>query len=447
MRAKILKALTGLRHNYWFWPSLLTLVAIVLGSVLPLVDGRVGTGWMEATGFGRPVQVDGARAILTTIAGAVLGVAGVSFSITIVAVSFASGNYGPRLIGNFMRDRINQVVLGIFVATFVYAISVLSTVHAASDGQSAQLAAFVPQIALMVALALTLISIGALIVFIHHVPESIDIMNLVAEVGMALRARVSAVLDEAGEMEKSPHGPWQDGADDGARALYAPLSGYVQQVDVTYLADEAKEAGVQVRAIAPPGTFVVKGEAVLLARPAHKVDTALGERLCAGVVVGAQRSDVQDIAFLADQLVEVLARALSPGVNDPFTAMTCLDWMRSALTAFVDEETPQRADDSAIVIHRMLTLQTMVQRTFQRARPYVATDRNTAIHAMGALGRLVHAAKREDDVAVLTREMERLADAVLAVFEDADTRRTITDLAKGQAADTASGRPRVPVGA
>lgn len=438
MRAKILKALTGLRHNYWFWPSLLTLIAIVLGSILPLVDGRLGTGWMEATGFGRPVQVDGARAILTTIAGAVLGVAGVSFSITIVAVSFASGNYGPRLIGNFMRDRINQVVLGIFVATFVYAITVLSTVHAASDGQSAELAAFVPQIALMVALALTLISIGALIAFIHHVPESIDIMNLVAEVGMALRTRVSAEFEEKEEAHKSDLGSWPEGEDDGAKVLRAPLSGYVQQVDVAYLRELAREGGVQVRAVASPGTFVVKGEAVLLARPAEKVDEDFGKRLCAGVVVGAQRSDVQDTAFLADQLVEVLARALSPGVNDPFTAMTCLDWMRSALTVFLQQDTQLRMQEDADVIHRVLTLQTMVERTFQRARPYVATDRNTAIHAMSALDTMVRFAERPDEAAVLTREMERLAEAVLNVFEDADTRRAITDLAKVQSADTAA---------
>ncbi|MEO1105513.1 MAG: DUF2254 family protein, partial [Pseudomonadota bacterium] len=153
---------------------------------------------------------------------------------------------------------------------------------------------------------------------------------------------------------------------------------------------------------------------------------------------GAQRSDVQDTAFLADQLVEVLARALSPGVNDPFTAMTCLDWMRSALTVFLQQDTQLRMQEDADVIHRVLTLQTMVERTFQRARPYVATDRNTAIHAMSALDTMVRFAERPDEAAVLTREMERLAEAVLNVFEDADTRRAITDLARVQAADTAA---------
>ncbi len=106
MHAFIFRNLAQLRQNYWFWPSLLTAVAFVLGLVLPYIDQALGAGWMHAVPFLRPTGVDGARAILTTLAGATLGVAGVAFSITIVAVNFASSNYGPRLIGNFMGDRI-----------------------------------------------------------------------------------------------------------------------------------------------------------------------------------------------------------------------------------------------------------------------------------------------------------------------------------------------------
>ena len=160
-----------LRQNYWFWPSTMTFAAVLLGFCLPYLDARFGSDWIQSVSFMRATQVDGARAILTTLAGATLGVAGVAFSVTIVAVSFASSNYGPRLIGNFMGDRTNQIVLGIFVATFVYCITVLSTVHARLELDQSTQEAFVPQVSILFALALTLAAVGALIGYIHHIPE------------------------------------------------------------------------------------------------------------------------------------------------------------------------------------------------------------------------------------------------------------------------------------
>lgn len=189
---KILK----LRHNYWFWPSAMTFGAVLLGLVLPYLDARLGSEWIESVGGIRAMGADGARAILTTLAGSTLGVVGVAFSVTIVAVSFASANYGPRLIGNFMGDRKNQIILGIFIATFVYCITVLSTVHAGTDVSGTTRDAFVPQLSILLALFLTLLAVGALITYIHHIPESLNIMNLTADVGAKLQRSVIEMLDK-----------------------------------------------------------------------------------------------------------------------------------------------------------------------------------------------------------------------------------------------------------
>ena len=183
--------LSSLRRTYWFWPSAMTAGAVVLGFALPLLDATLGADWTRSVGFVRATQVDGARAILTTLAGAALGVAGVAFSITIVAVSFASANFGPRLIGNFMADRTNQIILGVFVATFVYCITVLSTVHDRVELEEDVLQAFVPQISTLFAVLLTLASVGALIHYIHHIPESINVMNLTASLGRSCARRSS----------------------------------------------------------------------------------------------------------------------------------------------------------------------------------------------------------------------------------------------------------------
>ena len=201
--------------------------------------------------------------MLTTLAGAILGVAGVAFSITIVAVNFASSNYGPRLIGNFMRDKTNQAVLGIFVSTFVYCITVLSTVHAQREAAEQTFQAFVPQISVLFAIFLALVSVGALIGYIHHVPESINIMNLIAGIGRKLRQSIVSLLDqeEARENEERTDthvSAWQTGpADrDGEVSVRTDAAGYLQQLDIEGLDQLASEHELQIVINRTPGDFL-----------------------------------------------------------------------------------------------------------------------------------------------------------------------------------------------
>ena len=152
----IFRRFAEFRRNSRFWPGAMTFAALLLGFLLPRLDAALGTGWLWSVGFIRPTRVDGARAILTTLAGATLGEAGVAFSLTMVAVSLASSNCGLRLIGNFMADRTNRIVPGVFVATFVCGITVLSTVHARRELGDTTREAFVPQLSVWFALLLTL---------------------------------------------------------------------------------------------------------------------------------------------------------------------------------------------------------------------------------------------------------------------------------------------------
>lgn len=181
MQPRLLKFLENVRSSYWFVPTLMALAALALGSTLIYVDAELGSDWLDGLSWYQANKADGAQEVLSTIAGSAITVAGVVFSITIVSVSYAASQYGPRVLTNFMSDRGNQVTLGTFIATYLYCLVVLRTIR---DGDEN---GFVPDLAIIVALLLALCSIAVLI-FIHHVPRSIHVNTVVAEIGRQLIA-------------------------------------------------------------------------------------------------------------------------------------------------------------------------------------------------------------------------------------------------------------------
>nr|WP_255720167.1 DUF2254 domain-containing protein [Acuticoccus kalidii] len=414
MRNLFIEGLITLRQSYWFWPSILTAFALVLGFAMPVFDGYVGSDWMQPLPFLRPLQVDGARDMLTTLASAVLGVAGVSFSITMVAVTFASGNYGPRLIGNFMRDRTNQLVLGVFLSTFVYCIAVLSRVHDESD-----IAAVVPQISILFAIVLTLASVGALIVYIHHVPESINIMNLVARIGGELERAIAAMLVTESERDEkcaNTHddpgvAAWSENPvySERATSIRSHGTGYLQWIDLERLDAIAAEADVQIVLVRSAGDFVVEGEPIMTVRPAERLDERHAADLAIALTLGANRTELQDVLFLSDELVEVLARALSPGVNDPHTAMLCLDWLRAGLSILAREKGCGEVSPRARVLYTRVTFERMIESAFSQMRQYIAADRNVTLHAIGTLSDLAAEVSDTSRIAALDEQAETLA--------------------------------------
>jgi uncharacterized membrane protein len=429
MRRLVLQGLSDLRGAYWFWPLVMTAAALAFGFGMPVLDGWLGSEWMRDVSFLRPTQVEGARAILTTLAAAALGVAGVAFSITIVAVSFATANYGPRLIGNFMADRANQVVLGILVATFVYCIAVLAAVDGRIEGEES-LGSVVPQLSLMLGLALMLASVGALIFYIHHVPESIDIMRLTARIGRRLGARLGALAEEAEAAGPAPPPPAGRPTPIGAGE-----AGYLRWVDHEALARIAQEHDARIRLVLPVGGFAAQGDPLIEVHRAARgagaaggpLPEALERALKEAVALGPDRSDAQDVMLLADQLVEVAVRALSPGVNDPDTATLCLDWLRAGLQRLAVRpplpETAQAAEGA--VTWPGLTFAGLLGRCFDRMRQHLAGDRTAALHALEALAALRRAAVDPAAAELCAEQMRRLGRAAEEALPDAPAREEV----------------------
>jgi uncharacterized membrane protein len=309
--------------SFWLRPAAVTLLAVALAELLVRSEGRLGlppgvSGWVYAGGE------TGARHLLGAVATAAIGVAGTTFSITVAALTLASNQMGPRLLRNFSRDPGNQYALGAFLATFAYALTVLRTVHDTADE-----AAFVPKLAVSVGLLLALVCVGVLIWFLHHLANSINVTHVVALVHRDLAAAL-ARLPRRGAAGADQGGGFRDDEFADAAALPSPGAGYLRALDDDALADWAAAADAKLRLRLRPGDFVFPHATVGEVVPAALAAEAKGV-LAGAMSLGDSRDVEQDPEFAVRQLVEVALRALSPSLNDPFTAIAVLDRFGAAL--------------------------------------------------------------------------------------------------------------------
>ena len=413
MRARGLKLLYDLRASYWFVPSVMAFLAIVLGGVVVWLDAGPAAGVLDGLGWYQKAKPDGAHEVLSTIAGSMITVAGVVFSITIVAIAYAASQYGPRILTNFMSDRGNQVTLGTFIATFVYCLVVLRTIRGGDEGE------FVPQLAVMIGLLLALCSIAVLIYFIHHVPNSIHINNVVARIGEQLLdsvdKRFPAHLGDPPDPDEAARSDFVEGNltdRTGATEISSASTGYIQAIDDDTLMQTACNRDLVVRLHRRPGDYVLQGQVLISTYPAQALDEDTRRAFRQSFSIGNSRTPTQDLFFLVDELVEITARALSSGVNDPYTAITCLDWLTPA-TAEISRRripSPRRVDKDGVVrvIAPPQSHGEFIDRGFGRMRQYLARDMNAARHALDGLAAVGAQCRSTEVKHVLKAEAGRL---------------------------------------
>lgn len=454
MRARLLRLGNQLSESYWFVPTVMAIAAVLLATGTIWLDVRLGAAWMEGVPWLYASRPDGARSLLSSIGGSMIGVAGTTFSVTIAAVVYASGQYGPRLLSNFMSDRGNQVTLGTFIATFLYSLIVVRTIHNSGDGG----AAFVPQLAVLVGVLLVLASIAVLIYFIHHVPSRIHINSVIERIGETLTAEidrrfpvfVGAPLDPSAGEDRVPPALRPGAPDDDVATVTADETGYIQLIDQDRLVDIAREHDLVLRLHYQPGDFARTGSVLARVHSKAGVDDDVAEALAAAFAFGSRRTALQDLRFLIDELVEIAARALSPGVNDPFTANSCLDWLGAALADLArrDLPSPFRADDDGTlrVVAYPQTFADAVDRAFGALSQYASADMIAGRRYLAALGDVALACDAPDRVATLCRQAEAFrdladnglsganrkavlnrADELLRILTDPDYRRRLRD--------------------
>jgi uncharacterized membrane protein len=431
MTARIRLFWIALRGSYWFYPAVLAIGAFLLSTATLYLDRTTNTAWLAEVGIMELAGPDSASDILVLVAGAMLGVASTVFSITIAAVAYASGTYGPRLLNNFMEDRGNKVSLAVFIATFVFCVNVLRTIRhdgaktTGFDGEVLELTSFVPNLSLLIAYALIVVSVGTLVYFLHHIPSSIRIHTVLEAIGKRLIRDIAATYGET--LSAPAPSPALRREAEGA-AITADRAGYVQSISFDELATLAHKSGVRFTLECRTGDFVHPG--MVLAR--WQADEALRDtpldqgdaRDC--FVLGGMRTSDQDLRFLIDELVEIGLRALSPGINDPFTAITAMHWLGAATAELGQRDLDRQLDDedsegAARVTRRVITFAEFVNRGFGSMRSGVATSPTAT---MVALETIANAAKVIDDE---TRRGELMREAQL-LFDQASAANTGPDL-------------------
>jgi uncharacterized membrane protein len=322
-------------------------IAIALSFLLVQADVWIGGETVRDIGWLYTFGPEGARAILSAIASSMITVAGLTFSITMLTLQLASSQFGPRLLRNFMRDRGNQIVLGTYLATFVYCLLVLRTVRGTEGSH------FVPHLAVAAGVLLALASIAVLIYFIHHVATAIRIETLLAELAAETRTAVDRLFPQRIGDNPSPQGgsgashAVPSGFEEESRPIPSFQSGYVQRVNNEALMKLAVKYDLILRIEARPGRFVWENEALLSAYPSKAVSDDAANELRGAVVLGEERTPEQDLEFSVRRIVEIAQRALSPGINDPTTALYCIDRLGEAFGRLAQRDIPSplRVDD------------------------------------------------------------------------------------------------------
>lgn len=351
----------------------MTAGAVVLSFITVELDDELKWSGLGSGPFGNVASADGARTLLATIAGSMITVASLTFSITIASLSLASSQFGPRLMRNFMRDVGNQVTLGTFIATFAYCLSVLRTVR------GTEAFVFVPSISMVVAVLLAMASLAVLIYFINHISLSIQATRIIATIGHDLSEIIDRLYPERRDEDDDGSGyhedqDWEPRGE--ARRVYSLRSGYIQAVDYPELVEVARDAGLVITIPHHAGQFVPKGSTIveLFDGVSPAEDEELDEKICDAFDIGDDRAAGRDIEFFIDQLVEIAVRALSPGINDPFTAMACIDQLGASLRQLAERKLPapnHRDADGNVRVHaKSQTFEGAVAAAFNLIRQY-----------------------------------------------------------------------------
>jgi uncharacterized membrane protein len=428
MKTHLRKLLDSLKSSYWFIPLVMMALAFLLwlgtGSMDRILSARdkKEIAWLYVS------DADTMRTLLLTIAVAIGGVLGVVFSIIMVPLTIAAAQFGPRLLRTFLRDSGTQITLGTFTATFMFCMAVLLQLSKAGKQP-------LPQISVNIALLLGFISFGVLIYFINHVAVSLQAPIVLSRVSNELYTAITHELpDDPGISSLTSSADEDNEASPELSSPYklvmAAKSGYLQVRDDSRLLHLAQHYNLIFKLLSEPGDFIVQGTPLV-----NVWGDINNEEISAAInmafVVGVQRTLVQDVTFGINELIEVALRALSPAINDPFTAMTCLDWVGAALCQICTRTFPKSKlfdnHGRLRIIRNPVTFTQLADAAFNQIREYGRTSSYVTLRIMHTIKRVAGCATTsEQRKALLKHATLTENNCHIGLPEPAD-RQVITD--------------------
>ena len=343
--------------SYWFIPTACVLLGILLAPILVTIDQHFDRATVRKITFAFTGNDDAARAIMTAIAGAVLGVAGTTFSITIAVLSMASSQFGPRLLRNFLTDKPNQFVLGAFIGTFSYSLLVLKSIH------KYDVAFGVPQLAVTFAIIMAIICALLLVYFVQHMVHAIQASHVIQNASNDAISNVHYWYSDHCDIQHQRDVQYHEVEqfhDWPATPIYPPSSGYVQQFYIESMITLTQEYGGVVQIHINLGDYVTDKNVIghFYQRPAGHPDNRqktatphlaivprapdgmFWQRFAGCLRLEQRLTHSNDISYSLGQMTEIAVRALSPGINDPKTAVNCVQSLTSCLSIMMRRQPP-----------------------------------------------------------------------------------------------------------
>jgi uncharacterized membrane protein len=335
MLNRIRKYFVGLKASLWFLPSLMVFGAMVLAISMVELDHRLEVEIEEEGPRFFGASSEGARKVLATIAGSVITVTGVIFSVTILTLSQAAAQYTPRILRNFTRDRGNRVVLGFFVSLFTYCLIVLRTIRGGDE-------AFIPAVSVLMAILGAIAGIYFLIYFIHHSATQIQASEVLAAISKETLAAVEKLFpEEVGEEEPPREERLRiELAGREWHPVFSPQTGYIGRVEPRELVEVAARFHTVLRMERRIGEFVIGGTVLASALCKQPPGEDLLQAVAQCYTVNDYRSIDQDPGFGVRQIVDMALKALSPSLNDSTTAVHCADHLGAILHRVIGREIP-----------------------------------------------------------------------------------------------------------
>jgi len=400
----------------------MALAALLLSLALVTVDTHITVDFGVTFRWLNIGSIEGVRTLLATLVGSLVTVLALVFSITIVALTLAASQLGPRLLRNFMRDRSNQGVIGVFTATFLYTlVALLSVGRLEARG-------VVPHITVFGAFILTTLSVAVLVYFIHHVSESIQAPNVVVAVSRELESAIRRLYPEdvPAADTSEPIEPSREIWSSEAGQAVSSRSAYVQAINEGRLVLVSRELDAVIEVAVRPGDFVVAEQPLATIYGEQELDEDTVREIREAFYLGDRRTATQDIEYVLMQLVEIAVRALSPGINDPFTAMTCVDRIGSALRLMASRREPPRRllDDDGVV--RVALDRTdfdgVLDTGFLQIRQHAAPHAAVLVRMLEALRSIADGTRTETQRAAVRKHADAVARAGGKLADELDRR-------------------------